>query len=716
MALEGTSFNPARTAAALRTRHSAAALPAVIAAEVLRGDLTPAQATEVAGILGVVLNENKIAAAYVARARTGFEAYGVRPQTAGGGPRDNVLNFRTSAAATATSSVTASPVSAIVDVRQIRDTLDLVRSLPGRVLFVTDLDYTVLVTKDGVGRDVWYEELIKRKCCEGMTVSQAEAFADDVWVKAQMFNPVVPVESDTPGVIGQLRETAAMAMALTSRDLRLVDTTPRQLDALGAALNGGALHPDHSGALTAVSDYRDGILTIKPGENKGTHLVSFLARFGLAFDHVVMVDDKHKNLTDMQAAFAAEGVSFTGCHYETGKALDVGLDLEATRALEAAFLQAHAPIEDTRRRSLLDRPSDVRREALPPRVELDALPHTLNMGPNDFPMGQKVPIEGAAWYNKWNEPLYGPALNGSISQIVFLPRRGTKEMMRVAHVVPHPNDAGKSFGVLTNAQGHHTFVAFDGRDHAHANGLTPVPRGAVPPALQAWTAAHLQSAPRTQGFRTKEVPTAGPALDAFLESMAASQIALSGTAKRSPDLEQKVKANLVEMNRHMLGLIASGKDLALEDLEFLNALATRGKSHYGDDIENVRGVARGFSRMILNEGGELARIQNHEHIESTVALNFSPPHVAAAEIKSLLAEINAVRKGTSLEEIARLYQKVILIHPFSDGTGRTSFCILDAMLIKSGREPLPHTEESGIPLFKSVRELASEFSRAYEQR
>jgi Protein of unknown function (DUF2608)/Fic/DOC family len=714
-------FDAANVAAGLRSRHAKPALGGAIEKQVQAGQLTPTQASEVARVLEVSVDEARLATLYANRTKTGAASYGALQSPPRGADRkNNLLNFRAQqmtgpAPIDAAGAVKAA--SSIIDVASVTELTGLVAGLKGSVLVVTDLDYTVLVTQDAVGRDAWYEDLIKRKCGEGMSVHQAEAFADDLWVKAQQTSAIMPVEGETTNVFKGLQKDAAMVMALTSRDLRLVDTTPRQLDTLDVSLKGGALHPKHSGSLSDVSDFREGILTIKPGENKGTHLVAFLEKFGLSFDHVVMLDDKKKNLVDVKAALDAHGVSFTGCNYEVGKKHDDGLNLSGTLEIERLLTaDPQAAVENTFKRSLLNEPRTVSREPLAPRPELDGLPHTLNMSPSDFAVGQSYPVLGAEWYNKWNEPLYGPALHGSISQIIFAPRMGQKEMMRVAHEVPAPDASGKSFAVITNAQGHASFVAFDGADHKKASAFTPVKKDAVPEELKRWHDTHLAGATGAAGATTKPIPLEGTAFEKLLDDMGAAQIALSGTAKRSPELLKKVTDNLKEMNRHLLSAVKDGRALKIEDLEFLNAMATRGKSHYGDDIETVRGVARGFSRNIRDDAsGELRRIQNNEHIESTVALNFSPPHIAGRETQALLNEINAVKKGTSLEEIARIYQRMILIHPFSDGTGRTSFCVLDAMLIKSGRRPLPHTEESGIPLFKTVPELAKEFSRAYAQ-
>jgi hypothetical protein len=165
------------------------------------------------------------------------------------------------------------------------------------------------------------------------------------------------------------------------------------------------------------------------------------------------------------------------------------------------------------------------------------------------------------------------------------------------------------------------------------------------------------------------------------------------------------------MNEYALSRLRDG--LRVEDLELMNTMATHGRAHYGEEIENVRGVVRGFTRMTEGPNGARVRVGNNEHIESTVALNFSPPHIAGPATERLLRDVNSVGRNTSLSEIASIYQRAILTHPFSDGTGRTSFGILDYMLVRSGRAPLPHSAETGIPLFKPVSELVAEFERAY---
>src|SRR5262249_27637310 len=159
---------------------------------------------------------------------------------------------------------------------------------------------------------------------------------------------------------------------------------------------------------------------------------------------------------------------------------------------------------------------------------------------------------------------------------------------RVAKEVESPQDPQKSFGVLTNANGDVFFVAFDGVDHKHAKTFTPVPQQAIPDELRAWYESHL-GPNAAASVRLPRLDASSH--EALVEQMVTRQIANSGTARRSEEFRRTVTDNLTAMNRYSLKLIDT--KLTVDDLEMLNALATRGNAHYGEDIESLRGVARG---------------------------------------------------------------------------------------------------------------------------
>jgi Fic family protein len=92
-----------------------------------------------------------------------------------------------------------------------------------------------------------------------------------------------------------------------------------------------------------------------------------------------------------------------------------------------------------------------------------------------------------------------------------------------------------------------------------------------------------------------------------------------------------------------------------------------------------------------------------------------PASEVTKELIQLISAVNRLGTGSSLREIAHIYQDFISIHPFADGNGRTGRVLLDYCLLKSGFPPLPHVEQTRDTLFKTTEEIESDF-RSYYQR
>lgn len=383
-------------------------------------------------------------------------------------------------------------------------------------------------------------------------------------------------------------------------------------------------------------------------------------------------------------------------------------ELSRTQTLAAAELKTNGD-HQLARQFLVDHPAYVQRTEISAEGKSTLRAFTMNQSRTDFVPGKDYKIEGTEWYNKYNEPLYQPMLEGSLKNILFLERHGEPEMMRVAFHTDGKTPAEPAHAVLTNSAGDVFVVRLDQPTYKKSRSARVLEPGDAPAPVRDWLGQ--QSSILQEGEHPARATEGN--IEPLLRRLVDAQIALSGTAKRGGDLDKIVRQNVREMNLFIMTKLKSR--LTLEDIEYLNALATRGKAHYGENIENVKGVIRGYERNIFDAAsGSYKRAKNDELLSSTVALNFPPPEIARVEFSRLLERINEVRPGTSLKEIASIYQTYIRIHPFSDGTGRSSFVVLDHLLMRSGRPPLPHTLESGIPMFKTNTELVNEMIRAYQ--
>lgn len=200
----------------------------------------------------------------------------------------------------------------------------------------------------------------------------------------------------------------------------------------------------------------------------------------------------------------------------------------------------------------------------------------------------------------------------------------------------------------------------------------------------------------------------------------------------------KVRAAMEAGVRRLVDLIANKKPLALEDLQDWNS-RLRASALPSKDSEHIV-VPEG-----LNEWDQVNFIERHREIERfsggvvrgtesvKVApfrvlkldlrdqgvgwgsiINFVRPDRVPARIKDLVTRVNRIDEKTPLKDVAGLYREYISIHPFVDGNKRTSTLLLDYMLMKSGRPPIPHgSERMRLPFFQSLDSLEGEFLKTY---
>ncbi|MFK8138117.1 MAG: Fic family protein [Bdellovibrionales bacterium] len=152
---------------------------------------------------------------------------------------------------------------------------------------------------------------------------------------------------------------------------------------------------------------------------------------------------------------------------------------------------------------------------------------------------------------------------------------------------------------------------------------------------------------------------------------------------------------LQKANEHMLELISQGKALTVEDLKEVNKLSQGPDGLYPGTVrgEYVRDIPLGETRG-FNE------------VDVTGGTNFlySPHQSVPNELGNLVETINDLGPDSTVTDIANIYQRFIVIHPFADGNGRTSRVLLDYMFQRTGVRPPRHSEFSNI-LYQTPAEL-----------
>ncbi|HEY8272571.1 MAG TPA: Fic family protein [Pseudobdellovibrionaceae bacterium] len=191
------------------------------------------------------------------------------------------------------------------------------------------------------------------------------------------------------------------------------------------------------------------------------------------------------------------------------------------------------------------------------------------------------------------------------------------------------------------------------------------------------------------------------------------------------------KENLKAAISYGVDKLKKNKGMTEQDLETLNQTLRLGKDSehkqftWPSDVLGV-GLIRGFAPRLQsfhleyqrNQRGGWDQTQGEPSnflvdLSQTEMTNGSPPlyYLPAKQvppaIKNWLKEFNKINENTDFFKIAELYQKFVIIHPFSDGNGRTSRILLDLMLMKAGFRGLKHSEtDSRSTIYRTQEEIA----------
>lgn len=207
-----------------------------------------------------------------------------------------------------------------------------------RTLLVFDYDNTIgrpgtkAKPKQVAGSDQHFEHRIKVYTSKGHSVTRAVDLALMEWFGIQCFTKAMPVEEDTPAYISKLQDEGHMIMGLTTRSAALAIPTHEQLTSMGIDLTRTApkkeevifLNPVRA-YLTSSNDnrhevkFRYGVL-FTSGTHKGEAFGTFLDLVSDvypidSFDTVLFINDKKKDLLQLQEKVDALGKSFIGIRY-----------------------------------------------------------------------------------------------------------------------------------------------------------------------------------------------------------------------------------------------------------------------------------------------------------------------------------------------------------------------------------------------------------------
>jgi hypothetical protein len=192
---------------------------------------------------------------------------------------------------------------------------ELHNHLSNTTLVVLDIDDTLIVPIQTLGRDVWFQWRLNSLLAQGLPKDSALDRALAEWEAVRHLTTMRLVEEGTPAIIQCLQSKGIAVMGLTTQGLALATRTIKQLEALNIQLNKNAPSVEDHYFINQIGVlYRQGIL-FTSGTPKGEALLKLLAKIGYRPNHILFVNDKITHLRDVEGAVIAAGLQFTGLRY-----------------------------------------------------------------------------------------------------------------------------------------------------------------------------------------------------------------------------------------------------------------------------------------------------------------------------------------------------------------------------------------------------------------
>jgi hypothetical protein len=182
--------------------------------------------------------------------------------------------------------------------------------------FLVDLDNTMFEAKQALGHANWFYDEMQQRLQNGMSREEAIRDAYPGWIKTQQVCPVKPLEENfVPNLIA-LQNRGITVMGLTHRQPSVAQSTVRQVASLGFDFITSAPSKD-SFVVPATSPtlYLQGILFVSDYNKKGDAFMPFLSIINKSPKKVVFIDDKRKNVEELEQTLAKYGIEYVGIYY-----------------------------------------------------------------------------------------------------------------------------------------------------------------------------------------------------------------------------------------------------------------------------------------------------------------------------------------------------------------------------------------------------------------
>lgn len=201
----------------------------------------------------------------------------------------------------------------IIETTTVRDVCP---HIDEKTWFLVDLDNTLFQGANAIGHANWFYDEVERLMKKGLTREEAFNEFYPTWVTSQKMCSVIPIEKEFVDLIHELQKKGIVVMGFTHRQPVIADATLKQVSSLGIDFT-----------ITAPSCmtfelnsknptlYKQGVLFVGDFNKKGEIFLPFLAKIEKSPAKVVFIDDKLKNVEEVDRILNTQGIDYVGIYY-----------------------------------------------------------------------------------------------------------------------------------------------------------------------------------------------------------------------------------------------------------------------------------------------------------------------------------------------------------------------------------------------------------------
>lgn len=194
---------------------------------------------------------------------------------------------------------------------EIKNISEIEKYITKDSLVIFDLDNTIIEPAQVLGSDQWFCYQLKEY--EKESKSQALKKTLNKWFDIQYLTKAKLVEDKALYLINKIQKEGILLMALTTRNEAIASAAIRQLDSLGINFQKNSPSQDNFYLENDIL-FKKGIV-FASGKDKGSVLGKFLKKINFSPKSIIFVDDKKKNITEIDAFCKLNKINYLGFRY-----------------------------------------------------------------------------------------------------------------------------------------------------------------------------------------------------------------------------------------------------------------------------------------------------------------------------------------------------------------------------------------------------------------